>query len=130
MVDSGKASQNYLRITTLLVTLLGAACSLYLMFSAGSNQKSALLIGLFTVWVLAPYFVFFRIYHAIRAWPASGREKLYSSILFLVLFSLVIYSGKFNIPGTKPAFNFLVVPLGSLIIIGIVFLIVKRKRGW
>jgi hypothetical protein len=42
-----------LRTVALILLVVGAVGSLYFMFNAGRNQKSILLIILFTAWVLS-----------------------------------------------------------------------------
>jgi hypothetical protein len=39
----------------MIVAIVGAIGSLYFMFKTGRNQKSILLIVLFTGWVLSPF---------------------------------------------------------------------------
>ena len=105
----------------LIVLLAGATGSLGFMFNAGRNQKSILLIALFTAWVLSPFLALLVADIISKRWTIFTRGTLYFLILFITLGSLVSYSGALSLPGTKPAFKFLIVPLISWLLIVIVF---------
>ena len=87
------------------------------MFNAGRNQKSILLLLLFTVWVLSPFIALFGIHSISNRWSVTTRVALYCLMLLLSVGSLVSYSGAFSQPGMKPAFMFLVVPLVSWLLV-------------
>jgi hypothetical protein len=115
------------------VLLLGAAGSLILMFNAGRNQKSVILIVLFTGWVLSPFIALLIADVISKRWLIKTRVTLYFLTLFITLVSLLSYSEVLNAPGTKPAFKFLIVPVISwvliLIIIPITISISRRKSS-
>ena len=113
----------------LVVVVIGAIGSLYFMFNAGRHQKSILLIVLFSAWVLSPFVAFFVANKISTRWIVPLRTMLYWSMIVLAVGSLIIYSGAFNTPQTKPAFIFLIVPLVSWVLILIVALIVRRLPG-
>jgi len=98
------------------------------MFNAGRNQNSILLIVLFTGWVLSPFIGLFIADMISKRWLSKTRFNIYSLMIFLTLTSLLVYSGALNVPGTKPAFKFLIVPLISWILI-LIIVPIKRKRA-
>ena len=109
--------------------VVGAAGSLILMFNAGSNQKSILLIVLFTGWVLSPFIALLIADIISKRWLLKPRVTLYFLMLFITLVSLLGYSGALNVPGTKPAFKFLIVPVVLWVLILIIIPItVSRSR--
>ena len=122
-----KINYNSLRIIALIVLFVGAISSLVLMFNAGHNQKSILLIVLFTGWVLSPFMGLFIAEMISKRWLPKTRLAIFWLIIFIALASLIFYSGALNVPGTKPAFKFLIVPLISWILI-LVIVPIKRKR--
>lgn len=117
-----------LHIIALIVLFAGAISSLILMFNAGHNQKSILLIVLFTGWVLSPFIGLFIADMISKHWLIKTRLTIYLLIIFITLASLLFYSGALNVPGTKPAFKFLIVPLISWVLI-LVIVPIKRKRS-
>ena len=118
-----------LRIIALIVLVVGTAGSLILMFNAGSNQRSILLIILFTGWVLSPFVALLVADVIAKRWLLKTRVTLYFLMLFITLFSLLGYTGALNVPGTKPAFKFLIVPVISwLLILIIIPIAVSRSR--
>jgi len=119
---------NLLHTIALVALFVGAISSLVLMFNAGHNQKSILLIVLFTGWVLSPFIGLFIADMISKNWLSKTRLTIHLLIVFVVLASLIFYSGALNVPGTKPAFKFLIVPLISWVLILIVVPI-KRKRA-
>ena len=98
-----------------------------LMFNAGRNQSSVLLIALFTIWVLSPFVILVIMNFFAKRWSIDTRKTLYLLMLFITLVSLVSYGGALSMPGTKPAFKFLVVPLISWLFIGIFILIAASR---
>ena len=126
MTEKISSNQNLLRITALTVVLLGAVGSLYFMFNVGSNQKSVLLLALFTAWVLSPFVGLFVATKISNRWTVVTRSSLYLLMIILAIGSLVAYSGALTPSGTKPAFIFLVIPFVSWLLIVIVIPIVRR----
>lgn len=98
------------------------------MFNSGRNQKSILLIVLFTGWVLSPFIGLFIADMISKRWLSKTRLTIHWLIILIALASLVFYSGALNVPGTKPAFKFLIVPLISWVLI-LLFVPIKRKRA-
>jgi hypothetical protein len=126
MMDNNKSNLNFLRITALTAMLIGAIGSLYFMFNAGSNQKSILLLGLFTTWVLSPFAGLLIAKKIFNRLTVSVRSSFYWLMLILTICSVVAYSGAFIPPETKPAFIFLIVPLISWFVIVTAFLIARQ----
>jgi len=120
-------SYNLLRIIALIVIFIGAINSLVLMFNVGRNQNSILLIVLFTGWVISPFVGLFIAEMISKRWLPKTSLAIFWLIIFIALASLIFYSGALNVPGTKPAFKFLIVPLISWILI-LVIVPIKRKR--
>jgi len=118
---------NLLHTIALVALFAGAIGSLFLMFAAGHNQKSILLIVLFTGWVLSPFMGLFIAEMISKRWLPKTRLAIFWLIIFIALASLIFYSGALNVPGTKPAFKFLIVPLISWILI-LIIVPIKRKR--
>jgi len=117
---------NLLRTIALVLILVGAIGSLGFMFNAGRNQKSVILIILFTTWVLSPYVGLLIANKISKGWTVYTRLTLYWLMIVLTFGSLISYSGAFSSYGTKPAFKFLVVPLISWLLIVIAIPIINR----
>ena len=128
MTDNNTSRQNLLQTTALTALLVGTIGSLYFMFKAGSNQKSIILIGLFTVWVLSPFVGLFIANKVTSIWRVITRQLLYWLMLGLTIISLIAYSGLVTIPDTKPAFIFLVFPFVSWLAILTIFLLARQHK--
>ena len=126
MTDKKASNQHFMRTVALTIVVIGAVGSLYFMFNAGRNQKSILLITLFTAWVLSPFAGLFLANKISNHWTAPARASLYWLMIILTIGSLITYSGALIPPDTKSAFIFLVVPLSSWFLIVTVFLIARR----
>jgi ACR3 family arsenite efflux pump ArsB len=87
------------------------------MFNEMPNQKSVLLISMFVSWVLSPFIALLLANASLRVANNRLRMTLYLLILSITIGSLFIYSGGWNLSGTKPAFKFLMVPLISWLLI-------------
>jgi hypothetical protein len=107
----------------LIVVLIGAGSSLSLMLRAGRHNHSVLLVGLFAIWVLSPFIALLAAIVVSKRWPALTRVALFSLALVLTIGSLFAYSGAWSPPRAKPAGVFLVVPLISWTLMGIVITI-------
>ena len=127
-MTNNKSRQNLLQTTALTALLVGSIGSLYFMFKAGSNQKSIILIGLFTTWVLSPFVGLFIANKITSIWSVITAQLLYWAMLGLSIISIIAYSGLVRIPGTKPAFIFLVFPFVSWLAILSFFLIARQHK--
>ncbi len=126
MLEKISFNKNFLRPLALTIALLGAVGSLVLMFNAGRNQKSILLIALFTTWVLSPFTGLFLLDKISNRWTAVTRASLYWLMIVLTTGSLVAYSSP---PLAQPASIFLVVPAASWLLIVAIFLVGKRMSS-
>ena len=119
-------NRTFLRTVALILLAVGAVGSLYFMFNAGRNQKSILLIALFTGWVLSPFVGLFLADKFSKRWTVNIRTSFYWVMIILTIVSLVGYSGALNTPKTKNAFVFLIIPLISWLLMIISILIARR----
>jgi hypothetical protein len=133
MPDKKTNKLNLMQTVAMVAAIIGAIGSLYFMFKTGRNQKSILLIVLFTGWVLSPFAGLFLASKFSNRWIIPGRLSLYWLMIIFAIGSLVAYSGVLIPSGTKGAFIFLVAPFTSWIVITIVFLINRiratRSKG-
>ena len=116
----------FLRTVALILLVVGAVGSLYFMFNASRNQKSILLIALFTGWILSPFVGLFLADKFSKRWTVNVRASFYWLMIILTIVSLIGYSGAFNTPKTSNAFVFLIIPLISWLLIIITILIARR----
>jgi hypothetical protein len=124
-----ETSTKTLQIIAMVATWLGALLALYFMYSTAHNQKSMLLIALFTVWVLSPFAGIFMATKAPERWIRPVRTPLYWTMIILAIGAVMVYSGTIKVPHTKPAFIFLVAPFVSWLLIIAVFLIAKSRKS-
>ena len=96
-----------------LSVMAGAGASVGITVYKGRQNSSILLILLFVGWVLAPYIALLLVNVVASRWSAMKRLALHGLMLIITLGSLVMYSGLWTVPDTKPAFAFLIVPLLS-----------------
>ena len=109
-----------LRTTAVIAAVAGATASLGLMLYLGRHNQSIILIGLFAIWVLSPFLGLLIGIVISKRWSELTRVTLYGLMLFLAVGSLIIYVEVALDPPAKLAFPFLVVPLGSWLLIVIV----------
>ena len=122
------ASRNRLQSVTRLVLLVSAAGSVWFMMRTGQQQKSVVLIALFSFWILSPFAGLFMLAKMSKLFSSSARTNVYVLAIAVSVLSLVAYSGLFTIPDTKPAFIYLVVPFTSWAVIVAMYLAVRKKR--
>ena len=127
MTNTKTSRHNILRTTALLILIVGTIGSLYFMFIAGSNQKSIVLIGLFTAWVLSPFVGLIFADRYSRQLTENMNIWLYLTMILLTIASLTVYSGIWKLLKTPPAFKFLIIPFLSWLAILIILLIAKRQ---
>jgi hypothetical protein len=120
----------YLGIISLSIVLIGSLASVVLVLLAGRNNTSGLLRILFCGWVLSP-FIGLLIANRISAkWHILTRTILSWLMILITLVSLSCYCGILKLPGTKPAFIFLIIPFVSwILIVAEIFIssIISRK---
>ena len=108
-----------------MVAVAGAAGSLGLMLRVG-QRSPGILLALFAVWVVSP---FVGVALAGR-WRVGKRATLYRVGLVLAVGSLAVYGyTAFGPPRAKPAAVFLMVPLVSWVVIGVVAAVGWRGRA-
>ncbi len=113
-------SSDRLHSLGLIIVLFGAIGSIYMMFNVGRNNSSLLLMTLFFAWDISPFIALLLIERFSGSWTLITRKSIYYLMILIPLISVFFYSGIWSPPGTKPAFVFLVVPLFSWILIGLV----------
>jgi len=119
---------NLLRITAIIILFAGGVVSAWFTFDAGQGNHSILLKSLFLIWILSPFLTLIRVYSISGHWSAIRRGLLYNLMLFVSLVSMVAYSGEWNLPGMKPAFLFLVIPLFCWALMIIAYIIVNFRQ--
>ena len=119
-----------LRAMALTAVGAGAGGAVASMLWVGRRNPSRVLLVLFAIWVLSPFVALVLANVVSWRWSALTRAALYSVILILTVGSLAIYGNvAFSPPGPKPAFMFLVVPLGSWLLMIIVVPMVALVSG-
>ena len=117
-------------MVALAAIVAGAAGSIGLMFLAGSRQRSLLLMGLFTGWVLSPFLLLGWACMVSIRWPAFTRASLYAGALVLTMTSLLAYGGSIPMPsGSRPAAVFLLVPLASWVFMAVVIALIRFRSA-
>jgi len=102
-----------LHAVALTAVVAGAGGSVGLMLWVGHRNPSRLLLVLFAIWVLAPFTALVLADFVSKRWSVITRATLYGVMLMLTLGSLAFYGDVVWRPRPQPAFVFLVVPLGS-----------------
>ena len=116
----------FFRTASRVAVAVGAAGSLALMLRVGQRQNSWLLLGLFTGWVLSP-FVGLALASAMSTrWSALTRTTLYGVTIIVTLCSLIVYARP---PAVRPASIFLLVPLGSWLLMAIAIPLAAYASG-
>jgi hypothetical protein len=110
-----------LRAVARLALLAGAAGSIALMLRAGARQRSAVLILLFTGWVLSPFIALALALANMRAarWPPRMRTALSAAMIGVSVLCLTIYSMHAVRGVMKAGFVYLVVPAAAWLLIAV-----------
>ncbi len=118
------AMPTLIRLASLVSVALGAVGSLVFMFRVGRHNPSAILMILFTLWVVAPFAAMVSAPMLFKKWSVGGRAWFHFFTIVVALGSCGIYGDiAFGTPRPQPAFMFLVVPCVSLFVIGVASLI-------
>jgi hypothetical protein len=117
-----------LRAVALIATVTGAGGSVGLMLRAGRRTPRLLLV-LFVIWVLSPFVALAWANMVSHRWSVLTRATLYGVMLIITLGSLAFYGDVVWRPRPQPAFMFLVVPLGSWLLMTIVVPIAALVSG-
>lgn len=110
----------FLRNAALAGVVAGATGSIAFMLRVGQQNKSSLLMVMFTVWVLAPFVALVWAHGRSKRWAVLTRATLYVVILIVALASLAIYGTvALGPPRPQPASFFLVVPAASWVLMAV-----------
>jgi hypothetical protein len=110
-----------LRAVALIAVVAGAVGSLGLMLFVGRRNPSIFLIALFAIWVLSPFVALALANVGSARWSIATRKALYLVTLVVTLGSFALYADVvLRPPRATPASRFLVVPLGSWLLMTIV----------
>lgn len=121
-----------LHAVALTAVVVGALGSVGLMLWVGHRNPSRVLLGLFVIWDLSPFIALILADIVSKRWSVLTRAALYGVMLILALGSLALYGDVVWRPRPQPAFMFLVVPLGSWLLMTIVVPIaalISRRRS-
>jgi hypothetical protein len=114
------AEASALRSAARVALIAGAAGSIALMLRAGSQQRSALLILLFTGWVLSPFLALALANLRASRMPARLRGALYGAMFGVTAVSFTVY-GFHAVRGVmKAGFVYLVGPAMCWLLIVVV----------
>jgi len=116
-----------------IATLVGAAGSVGAMLRVGYRNDAAiptLLLVLFTGWVVSPFLAMLAADRVSGRWAAPTRTMLHRLMLLVPLASLASYGYvALSPPRPKPAATFLLVPLGSWLLLAITLSIARASPG-
>lgn len=119
-----------LRAVALIAAVAGAVGSVGLIAWVGHRNPSRLLLALFAIWDIAPFVALVWANVVAKRWSGLTRATLYSVTLVVTLGSLAIYGDvAFGPTRSTPAFMFLVVPLGSWVLMTIAIPIAALLSG-
>jgi hypothetical protein len=109
-----------LRTPARVALIAGAAVSVALMLRAGARQRSAILILLFTGWVLSPFLALALANLRAPRWPPRLRQALYGAMFGVTAVSLTVYGSHALRGMMKPGFVYLVGPAMCWLLIAVV----------
>jgi len=122
-----KTNHRLLRSAAFFGLCACAVFSLFFTVRAGSRNGSFILPLIFAAWVLSPFAALLVAYRKSAGWPVGMAARFYILMLGIAVVSLIIYSGFVHLPGTKPAFVFLITPLISWLVIAVMLV---QARNW
>ena len=121
-----------LHSVALTAVVAGAGGSVGLMLWVGHRNPSRVLLLLFLIWDLSPFMALLLADMVSKRWSVITRATLHIVMLVIALSSLALYGDVVLRPRPQPAFMFLVVPLGSWLLMTIVVPIaalISRRRS-
>ena len=118
-----------LRAVALIAVVVGAVGSVGLILWVGRGNPSRVLLGLFVIWDLSPFIGLLLAEMVSKRWSVITRATLHIVMLVVALSSLALYGDVVLRPRPQPAFMFLVVPLGSWLLMTIVIPIAALISG-
>lgn len=108
---------NSARIAT-VVAAIGSILAMLRIGFRGEATVPTVLLVLFTGWVLSPFLALLAADRISTRWPAPSRTTLRRLMLLIPLASLALYGYvALRPPSPKPASTFLLVPLGSWLVL-------------
>jgi hypothetical protein len=119
-------SPGVLRAAALIAVVVGGVGSVALTLLAGHRNPSRILMALFVFWVLSPFVGLAWAGVVSKRWPLPIRTTLYSVMLVVTLGALAVYGYTVVRPPAKLASVFLLTPLVSWLLIGVLAII---RRG-
>ena len=126
---TGWTALRLLHAVALAAVVVGAVGSVGLMIWVGHRNPSRLLLALFVIWDLSPFIGLVLADMVSKRWSVITRATLYGVMLILTLSSLAFYGDVVLRPRSQPAFMFLIVPLGSWLLMTIVVPIAALISG-
>ena len=118
------------RGAALIALVISAGGCDYLMFRVGRRNPSVLLMAMFAAWVAAPFAALVWCHRAAKQWSDTLQVVLHATSLLVAIASLFIYGYvAFGPARAQPAFFFLVVPFGSLVIIATVLASARTRQN-
>ncbi len=127
--SSRRGFLDLLRAAALVAVLIGAVGSVGLMIWVGHRNPSRLLLALFLIWDVSPFVALVLAAMVSKRWSAITRASLYAVMLIVTIGSLALYGDVVLRPRPQPAARFLVVPLGSWLLLTIVVPIAALIAG-
>jgi hypothetical protein len=119
-----------LHASALTAVVAGAVGSLGATLWVGRHNPSLFLMVLFAVWVLSPFIALLLADKLSKRWPVVIRTTLHSLMLVITLSSLALYGDVvLRPPRSTPAARFLLVPLGSWLLMTIIIPIAALISG-
>lgn len=116
---------------TQLAVVAAAAGSVGLMLRVGTRNGSpipVILLVLFTGWVLSPFAALLLAGRVSKRWPVHIQNTLHRLMLIVALVSLIVYGYvAWSPPRPKPASVFLLVPLGSWLLLTLAAVALRRR---
>src|SRR5512144_2711114 len=112
-----------------VAAFIGAIGSVVAMFIVGHRNPSAVLMAMFTVWVLSPFVAVVWVDSRSSGWSARMREWLHGFMFAQAVASLIIYAAVALSTMAKPAAPFLMVPLVSWLCIAALALLGMRNAS-
>ena len=118
-----------LHSVAVIAVVAGAGGSVGLMLWVGHRNPSRVLLLLFVIWDLSPFMALLLADMVSKRWSVITRATLHIVMLVIALSSLALYGDVVLRPRPQPAFMFLVVPLGSWLLMTIVVPIAALISG-
>lgn len=116
-----------------IATIVGAVGSVAAMLRVGSRGDATiptLLLVLFTGWILSPFLAMLAADRVSSRWAAPARKTLHRLMLLIPLASLAMYGYlAMSPPRPKPAAPFLLVPLGSWLMVATLLALARSSSG-